>query len=84
MRADRLGAEELCEIVGEGNGRAKSSPGVFLEAFQADCLQISRQAGLDFSRRDGLAASHLFDQFDGRLCSKGGAAGEALVENDAE
>ena len=83
-RADRFVAEEPAQLVRQFGGGLKTLGRFFLQALQADRLQIDRDARIEQLRRDRIRALHLRQDLMERLCLERRPAREHLIENRAE
>ena len=81
---DRLVAEESIQVVVQGRGRRIATPGLLLEARQADRLQVARQALAQPSRRDRLVIEHLPDRLRRRLAPERRPAGQQDVQDRSQ
>lgn len=76
----RIPLQVLCQR----NGAGISAPGVSLEAFQANCLEIDGEVRLQRPRRDKIAGRRKLGCFEGCRRDERGSSREQLVQDSAQ
>ena len=81
---DRVAFDEPAQVVGQRHGAGEPPRRVFLQAFEADRLQVMRDARLELSRRDRLLLDDLADRVDRIARPERRTADQQLVQDGAE
>src|SRR5207249_4392471 len=82
--ADRHAVEEAAQLVGQGVGTDVALAGLLLQAFEADRLQVARQARLEAAGRHRFLGAYLLQRGQHRRRQERRPTGEALVEDRPE
>ena len=81
---NRLVLEKAIEVVAQSLGRRVPPCRVFLQALQADRLQVARQTGTQVAWGDGIGLEHQAKRLGRSLTPEWRAAGQDLVEGGPE
>ena len=83
-RHDRLAREEPIQFLGQSSRRAVPPPGLLLQAFQADRLQVQGHGRVELTHRHGLLPHHLDQRVHRRGRLERRPARQQAVEDRAQ
>ncbi len=83
-RRDRHARPPPLQVIGQGLGRAVPPRRLFLQALQADRLQVAVQLGIDRPRPRRLLIQYLANDLAGRVASEWRLAGQRFVKRRAQ